>query len=77
MVDSPSEEVSVVLLAEEVLGVVLAEEVLVVVLAEEVVVEGLAEEVPMVLPWLDIHIRRCWVVLGRAKRLCRLHFKRA
>ena len=90
MVDSPSEEVPVVVLAEEVLilvlavevlVVVLAEEVVVVVLAEEVVVVVLAKEVLVVLPWLDEHVCRCWVVAvssrAAAKRLCRLHFKRA
>ena len=73
MVDSPSEEVPVVVLAEEVLVlvlavevlvVVLAEEVVVVVLAEEVVVVVLAKEVLVVLPWLDEHVCRCWVVPG-------------
>ena len=31
---------------------------------EEVVVVVLAEEVLVVLPWLDEHVCRCWVVPG-------------
>ena len=60
MVDSPSEEVPVVILAEEALGVILIEEVLVAVLTEEVIAVGLAEEVHVVLPWLDVFAGSSW-----------------
>ena len=48
----------VLLLAEGVLGVVLS-----MVLAEEVIAVVLADEVLVVLPWLDVHASRRWVVV--------------